>query len=98
MDGFLQIFQKRLFGDDNALDAVVAIVVVNAEEVDTSFNIHVNVVDNAVKSHNADQLASDVVDSQSVQVFTLHSNHIDSWVRIDFNLSHLNTYFDSLSI
>ena len=61
---FFQMFRKRLFGDDNALYAVVAIVVINAEEVNTSFNIHVNGVDHAVESHDADQLAGNVVDSE----------------------------------
>lgn len=64
MDGFFQIFLKRLFGDDNALYAAVAIVVVDAEEVNTSFNIHIDVVDHAVEFHDADQLTSDIVDSE----------------------------------
>ena len=58
-----------LFSNNNALNAYIAIVVINIEEVNTSFNIHVDNV-SSIEFFNADQLTSYVVDSNAAEVFT----------------------------
>ena len=65
------------------MDAVVAIVVVDAEEVDTSFNIHIDGVDHFVQLHNADELTSHIVDGQAVEVLAFEGDLRSGGVRID---------------
>ena len=48
----------ELLSDDDAADSVVAVVVVDAEEIDTVFDVHVDGVDFAVEVDDADELTA----------------------------------------
>lgn len=71
----------ELLSDDDAADSVVAVVVVDAEEIDTVFDVHVDGVDFAVKVDDADELTSHIVDSEGALSF--NSDVAVAWVRID---------------
>ena len=72
---------EELLSDDDAADSVVAVVVVDAEEIDTVFDVHVDGVDFAVEVDDADELAGHIVDSEGALSF--NSDVAVAWVRID---------------
>ena len=83
------------------MDAVVAIVVVDAEEVDTGFNIHLDVVDHVAELHHAHQLTGHVVDGHAVEVLAFEGDLRSGGVMLNAGklvgrlLNAINTHFQS---